>query len=1008
MATTPRAKLWAAHILLTCMALMTPCRAQDVRFAASTATGTGSLSGYEDHFFQLADGLPEGTVQAFAQTPDRYLWIGTTGGLVRYDGANFKVFDRENTPAFHENSVFCMLTAQDGSLWIGMEGSGLVHLAHGEMRAYGVEDGLTDTFVRAIAQDHNGNIWIGTNNGLFQLRKPETDSNPAVSAIHRIDGLGAIPSIAVNAIWEDSLGRIWLGGSELIALQSGVAKSYRLDGESSRNRVKSIAETSDGTIWVGTVSGLHRLARDDRAFQRVPNISGTVRVLRQTHDGNFWISIVGRGGAVYKIGPHGELGKLAPLPRDAILSIFEDAESNIWLGTQAGMIRLSKTPVILVPLPDARDSDFGTVFLDHTGVLWAASTHLFRIHDGIAHPFNFPGLKSARIRNVFQDRSGIFWVGTEGSGLYRLDSDGPHHFDTRNGLVNNFIRVILQGADGAMWIGTDEGVSRLQNNSFKSFDMNEGLAYISIRSMLEDQNHDIWIGTEQGLSHLHHDTFLNDAPVQELRREKVWAIYRDSSGTIWFGTRNNGLFRYSNGIVTHISTAEGLPTKSIYQILEDHAGHLWLSGASGVWLLNLRQLHEVEEGRPTHLAATFYSIANDSETDQLYGGMQSAGCISPSGDVWYPSNRGDIRIRPEIFAPPLTPPLLIDGVNTDGRAVAINRPIKLYPGSHMLEIAYGPIMLHSQIDMRFRYKLDGIDKDWIDAGSRRVAYYTSLPPGSFHFHVQTFSINSPSSISEASVTIEQQPHFYRTWWFIACCLLTLAGIILGIYRFRIDQMRRRFAAVLEERSRLAREMHDTLLQGCTSVSVVLEAVSSVDGVPDDGLKQHLLDCARTQIRTTIDEAREAVWRWRQPTELTGDLARMLNTMAQLIAVESGVQIESQTSPDAFFVPQNIAREVTMVAREAVHNAILHAAPSKVTLHTARKATTIVITIEDDGRGFDPAVPAAMQGKHFGLVGMRERAAHIGGTLEVNSSRGSGTRIVLSVPMRVIASVESEF
>jgi len=211
-------RFWlAAYALLFALQVL----AQNIPYTTTLANGVGpdstSPPGYERRLFQMVDGLPENTVQALAQTPDHFLWIGTTGGLVRFDGASFKVFDRENTPEFHENSVFCMLTAHDGSLWIGMEGSGLVHLVNGRMRAYGVEDGLTDTFVRAIAQDQSGTIWIGTNNGLFQMRGPAAKIAPETPIIRRIDGTGAIPSIAVNAILEDTTGRLWLGGSQLIA-----------------------------------------------------------------------------------------------------------------------------------------------------------------------------------------------------------------------------------------------------------------------------------------------------------------------------------------------------------------------------------------------------------------------------------------------------------------------------------------------------------------------------------------------------------------------------------------------------------------------------------------------------------------------------------------------------------------------------------------------------------------------------------------------------------------------
>lgn len=960
-----------------------------------------TLPGYEKRLFQITDGLPEGTVQSFAQTPDRFLWIGTTGGLVRFDGSNFLVFDRDNTPEFRENSVFCMLTALDGSLWIGMEGSGLLHLSHGHFTTYRAEQGLTDPFVRALAQDHNGTLWIGTNNGLFRLAHPEY-SAAAPSSIQRVDGPDGLPVLAVNAIREDSSGRLWLGGSQLWTLHDGHSELYPLSGEASRNRVKSITETSDKSIWVGTVSGLHRLRPGETVFERLPHISGTVRALRQTDDGRLWISIVGQGGTAYRLNAH-NLEDPLPIPTDAVLSIFQDVERNVWVGTQAGMIRFSKTPVGLIPLPDARDSDFGTVFLDRSGDLWAASTHLFRVRQGVPQRFNFPGLENVRVRIVFQDRADTFWIGTEGSGLYHVGPGGLQHFDVHDGLANNFIRAILQAADGSLWIGTDEGVSHLQDGHFRSFRMKEGLAYISVRSMLEDRNHDLWIGTELGLSHLHGGQFVNDIPVQALQREKIWAIHQDASGSLWLGTRNNGLFRYRDGRIAHISTAEGLPTRSIYQILEDKAGHLWVSGFASVSLLNRQELDDIAEGKRSRLRAIPYSFANANETVQLYGGMQSAGCASPSGEVWFPSNRGIVHIQPQERQPAYRPPMILTAATADGRAISVDRAITLSPGNLSMEIAYSPVQLRSQDGLRFRYRLEGVDKNWIDAGVRRVAYYTSLPPGRFRFAVQTFSISDPSSLSETAIAIVQQPHFYRTWWFIAFCTALVLGLIFGLYRYRIAQVRRQFAAVLEERSRLAREMHDTLLQGCTSVSVVLEGASSVDNAQDDGLKQYLIDCARTQIRTTINEARDAVWRLRQSSAHGEDLGRLLRTMAQRVAEESGVPVESQLGSDLSAIPEDTAREVMMIAREAVHNAVRHGSPERVTVRVQTAVDGLSVVIADDGCGFESSAVGSDPSRHFGLVGMRERAAHIGGTLTVQSAPNQGCRVTLLLPNKAMAS-----
>ena len=261
--------------------------------AGCAVAQTGALAGYTRHVWQASDGLPEQTVQAFAQTPDGFLWIGTSGGLVRFDGVHFTVFDRQNTPALHENSVFCLIVARDGALWIGTEGGGLARYAHGEFRSWTTHEGLSNDFVRTLAEDAHGNIWAGTDNGLLRL---EGDR------FVRIDGTGNVPALAVHAIYRDRSGNLWVGGSKLLRFNGKNVTEYTMRGEVSQNRVKSIVQTQDGTMWVGTVSGLNRMAPGQKGFERVSGITGTVRVLRQTADGVLWMGTIGQGAYQYRAG----------------------------------------------------------------------------------------------------------------------------------------------------------------------------------------------------------------------------------------------------------------------------------------------------------------------------------------------------------------------------------------------------------------------------------------------------------------------------------------------------------------------------------------------------------------------------------------------------------------------------------------------------------------------------------------------------------------------------------
>ncbi len=943
---------------------------------------------YTGRTWQMKDGLPEPTVQAFAQTADRYLWIGTTGGLLRFDGMRFVLYDRENTPAFAENNIFCLTVSRDNSLWIGTEGGGLIRYRNGSFRAFSSKDGLTNDFVRVVFQSRSGDIWIGTDNGLFRL---------AGEQIERVDNTGNVPLLAVHAITEDSRAGLWVGGSKLLRLQANEAVEFHLSGEASQNRVKSIAETLDGTIWVGAVSGLHRMIPSATGiiFQRIKEISGTVRFLHETSEGTFWIGTIGHG--IYKYRDHQFSRLTAPdtLPSNSALNLFEDVEKNVWIGTQAGMLRLSKTPVRIVGLPDAADSDAETIYQDRDGDLWVAAANLFRFHEGTVTRYRFPGITGVRIRNVFRDNDGALWVGTEGNGAFRQRGANLFHYTTRQGLVNNFVRVFLQATDGSMWIATDEGVSRWQTQGFTNFRMRDGLCYFSTRALFQDRLGDIWVGTDRGVSRLHEGRFEKDAVTEALKNEKIWAILGDPDGGLWFGTRTGGLYRWRSGKLTHYTVKQGLASNSIYEMIEDRKDNFWISGPNGISVINRRELDAIADDPSLPLALTLYGISDGLETTQMYGAEKPGGVLTSQGEIWFASNRGPVRVSLDPVTPSSPAPVVIDQVVADGLELPSLRKITLGPDNAKVEMHYSVVMLQSQERIRFRYMLEGFDKNWTDASSRRAAYYTNLPPGGYRFRVAAFEMNSPTEISESAVEIIQKPHLYRTPWFLGCCLLLLAAAVWASHQFRLRQLHTRFQAVLDERSRLAREMHDTLIQGSAGVSALLEAHLSLDS-SEKHAKEELLKCAREQIRSTMNEAREAVWNLRHGGSAT-TIGPLLGKMTKQVSHEFGVPIDYQLSGKAFDLDQPTAHEVLMVVREALHNAVWHGQPTRVGVNVCFERNKLNVQVKDDGRGFDPELASSLPDGHYGLIGMRERVQRIGGKFILNTRSGAGTELTLQVP-----------
>ncbi len=922
-----------------------------------------------------------------------------SGGLLRFDGSRFVTFDRGNTPAFQENSVFSLHTARDGTLWIGTEGGGLVRLREGSFRRFGAADGLLDGFVRTVLEDPGGRIWIGTDNGLYRL------ADGHAQRIVRVDNTAVVAAMAVHALALTSDGTVWSGGSRLVAIRDGVAMNYPLVGEYSETRVKSILQTGDGTVWVGTVSGLQRLPAGAKRFARFPGVQGTVRTLRETSDGTVWIGTIGqgaytlRGGRLEAIGSGQTAG--LKLPSKTVLSLFEDAERNVWMGTQAGGLRFSRSVVQLVPLPGASDSDFETISRDRDGTLWVAGTNLSHLVNGVPVPAVFPELHGARVRNVFRGSDGTLWIGTDGRGLFRLRKGEPtQHYTTANGLVNNFVRGMIEDRNGDLWVATDEGVSRLSAGKLRNFTVLDGLAYFSVRAMLQDRAGGLWIGTDRGLSHLAAGEFVQDAATRALGGEKVWALHQSPSGALWFGTRDNGLTRYVPGAATttHYSTEQGLASNSVYAVLEDGNGRFLISGENGVEAISIADLEKQAADPHAYLAQRFFAVSQGGELSPLYGGTMPAGTMTADGDAWFPTSKGPVHFLAREPDSSTVPKVFLDQVAADGRVVPLRSGlVKLGANNRNLEISYGSILLGPQDGVQFQYKLDGFDGAWRYGSNRRVADYTNLPAGRYTFRVRAFQGGS-GRMTERTLAVVKQQYFFLTWWFLSGCVAALLAIIWWVHRQKLRRVETAYKAVIEERARLAREMHDTLIQGCAGVSLLLEAATAEAG--GDEVQTELLELlgyARTQLSSSIDEARQAVWNLRGRE--SAHFGETLRDLTERLGQTSDVEFACQVKGDAYDFHATAMHEIAMASREAIYNALLHANPTRIEVRAVFGHDDFELAVEDNGSGFE-STGHAPQG-HFGLIGIQERMRRLCGSVCVASVVARGTCVSIQVPREAV-------
>jgi ligand-binding sensor domain-containing protein/anti-sigma regulatory factor (Ser/Thr protein kinase) len=940
--------------------------------------------------WRVSDGLPEDTVQAITESPQGLLWLGTTGGLARFDGSHIQPFDLGHSGISNINSIFCLRADADGNLWAGTEGGGVLEIRGSEFKQYFSARGLTNGFVRAIYVDHQGKLWVGTDGGLFWK-----NGNTFVKWNDKRDANAIGEPLSVHSITEDRENRLWVGGSRLFAInRDGHEQQFKLPGIYSENRVKTILQTSDGTVWVGTVGGLQRLRNGH--FETLRGIHSTVRTLLQTSDGTLWIGTIAEGLWTFKDNRLTHVSGPQLLPSDTVLSIFEDDQKQVWIGTQAGLVRFNSTPVNLIPLPEGSDSDFETISGDSTGNVWIAAQNLYLIHDGVAKKAAYGNLPDVRVRNIFRARDGELWIGTDGSGAYLVHKDGQTtHYSAPSELTNNFIRGFMEARDGSMWVATDEGVSVLSEHGVRKFTEANGLVYFSARSMLEDAKGGVWIGTDRGLSFWKNGIFQENAATRELKKEKVWSILEDRAGMLWLGTRDHGIFRYHDNVVEQYTTSQGLPTNSVYQILQDRHSGFWMTGPNVIASLNQEEMDGKYPESDQPLSSVVYDMPFGAEEAELYGGRQPEGFLAPDDSVWFPTNRGAAHVIKVAKKSEPRPRPFLENVVEDGQNVVFDKTLRVPSRVSRMSFEFSSFFLNPLDGLRFRYKLEHFDRDWIPSGSNRSASYTNLPAGKYRFRLIAFDTARPLDISEIDLDIVKAPIFYQTWWFYLLCGVGIAGAIWMGYQIHLGQLRRRFDAVLAERGRIARELHDTVIQGCTSISALLEAVAvTAEGNRD--AREELLTYARRQARSTADEARQVVWDMRHEQEGDVDLVQALRGVSTQASRESGDTVDLKATIDRLDVKASAAHEILMSVREAVTNSIQHSGTKQVLLQLHIDGENIIISIEDHGCGFSPSEVDTIDEGHYGIVGMRERMERTGGSCEIRSIVGAGTCVQLVI------------
>jgi len=915
-----------------------------------------------------------------AQTPDHYLWIGTARELLRFDGATFVSYTGNGVDALR-HGVTSLMVARDGSLYVGTEGSGLLRYDHGQMEVFGEEKGLSNLFIRAIFQDAQGRIWVGSDSGIFQ------ESNHRFVRVEQKQGCHAAGS---TSFVQEPNGDVLSGGNELIRFHDHSCTTIPLPSQKTALRILGLHLDRQGSLWVGTYGGLFERGKDGR-YRLEQQVQGAARCFGTSPDGAMWVGTIGHGLYLRKAGGFEQIEAPEKLPSNTVFTGLQDSEGNLWIGTQSGLLRLSRGGIQLTELPKTVDADFASMLHDEDGSFWICSSQLFRMKDGELRPYHIAGLPDVQVRALLRDREHHLWIGTAGMGVFRLSPSGKiEHYFVEVG--NSFIRGFLESRDGSIWIATEGGIARYANGKTEHYRTGDKAPHSFVFSLAEDRSGALWVGTTRGLFLFHNGGYEPFPFSQTLQGHSVYALYSDDAGALWVGA-DNGLFRIRGNAVFHFPSEGQNSFRTVYQILRDKDA-LWIACPTHVYRWSLDELNAVADGSTvTPRLRQVFPISNELHSAEIQGGYLAEGSVDRDGSAWFATSLGLVHLlpgqRPAIHDVPLAMQrILVDGVDSE-----VRDPMILRPGTRSVEFDYAPILLSEQDDLQLRQRLDGFD-DWHTAPGSHSAIYTNLPPGRYVFRLKNINTGGHTEDRELTVTLIQEARFYRHPWFWCLCAVLLALGVWFVHQIRLQRMRIRFEAVTSERTRIAREMHDTLLQECIGISSLLEA-HAISNPPPAG-RDTLVDYARKQVSGLIYEVRRVMLNLRATEHQQVNLQESLRKLVDLQNDHGADAIEFSTSGKPVELDYRLCYEILMSTREALLNAIAHSQATSIQLHIEQQPSHISISVQDNGIGFSLNEAAAADG-HFGLKGMRERIEEMGGTVTIEAQAGKGTLVVLTIP-----------
>ncbi len=981
-------------------------------FACGFAGFAATPSGWLTRAWQTDDGLPNNQVLAITQSPDGYLWIGTTVGLTRFDGVQFTDFPYSHPATNEDQGVNDLWPARDGGLWIRMRRGPMVRLSPDFSSANPAGTGLPDERALSAIEDPGGDLWIAYPDSIWRVKNGQAT---------RVCGYENMPTSGYAGRFAiDCNGNLWASkGNGVYLYEAGQFVTIA----HTTYRAHLTASRSPG-VWIASGKQLLKcytngVLEDFGSFFPADNHAGSTAVL-EDHAGAVWI---GTSSGLFRHTAPG-FEKIETSHPD-ILSLAEDREGNIWAGTGGGGLdRISRRSVVLEgPETGASPTPIQSICEDTNGTLWGATQDgrlVTRANGTWIQAFTNAPWTNA-VDSVATDRHGTLWIGSRNGGLYRWRKGQFTNWDMDHGFASRVILNMLPASNGDVWIVGEASIALqyLHNDQLHSIKLPRTIGRIT--ALTEDKAGTLWVGSEMGaLLQVQNNELVDKSALIHFSKRAILCLYpRD--GTLWIGYEGTGLGRLKENHYAVLDASRGLPDDYISQIVADHLGWFWFGGERGIFKIRHSELAEAMDGRADPVRAISYGkneglLSMEASSANVSPYVFPGAFCSRAGYLWFPLRKALAVVDSRAPATESTPPpVLLSQVVMDGKTIAtrgglatdpaianLSGPapaLRLPPSHRHLEFHFAAIHLSAPESVRFRYQLVGFDNDWIEAGAERMANYSRLANGEYEFRIESALADGPWSQTPAILAFSVSPFFWQTWWFRLGVLTVFTSLVIALVRYislkrlqahlRLIEQR---AALDKERTRIARDLHDDL--GCSLNKVALTLDMTQRSLETTGLVNGKIRDCSTMVRQAAKSVDEIVWAINPRNDTLRYMVDYISQFAVefLHAAEISCRVDLPDNLPAHQVSPEARHNVFLVVKEALNNIARHAQATEVRLQVTASNQEVTLVIEDNGRGFDQAPDNASAD---GLRNMRQRMEEIGGQYRLESKPGAGTRVTFS-------------